>query len=227
MTDIFFSPHPDDIAYSCFGAIHTSHNKKIIVTVYSVSCYSFNSTLNDVTETTALRKKEDLYFANSENADLMFLDYADSSLTIHNPEKYNNSELDHDIHLVITNNSPSNIFLPIAIGWHIDHINLRNIILSFIKKNKQFVNKVFFYEDLPYACDFTTIDYYNEITKLAKLLDIKISNPIMIDISTYFELWKKMIKAYKSQYNQDEYRRIFDYKSKNGSYFERIWEILV
>lgn len=227
MNDIFFSPHPDDIAYSCFGAIHASRNKKIIVTVYPVSRYSFDSAQNDVTETTTLRKKEDRLFAKSENADILFLDYADSSITMLAPKKYSNLGLGHDIHFVLSNNSPSNIYLPIAIGWHTDHINLRDIILSIVKKNKQLVNRVYLYEDLPYACDFSTIDYYNEIKKLTEDMDIRIVNPIMIDISTCIELWKIMVKSYKSQYNQDEYRRILDYKSKNGFFSEKIWEVQV
>lgn len=228
MTDIFLSPHPDDVAYSCFGPICFSQHRKIIVTIYSVSCYAYNSTKNNIYKTTELRKNEDEQFAQKRNAEVIFLNYADSSVTMHETiEKTNkmSNQIEQDIKNLIKKHYPCNVYAPIAIGWHVDHINLRDISVHLFKTNPQLINKLYLYEDLPYACDFSTIDYNLEIEKLKKEWGINSLVPSELNITYYSEQWHDAVKKYYSQFNHDEYYSMVSYKQRNGQYYERIWEV--
>lgn len=224
MTDFFISPHPDDIAYSCFGPICFSQHKKVIVTVYSVSCYAYNSTKNNIYETTELRKNEEKLFAQRRNADVIFLNYADSSVTMQKTSIMNN-QIEQDINNLIKKHYPCNVYAPIAIGWHVDHINLRDISVHLFKTNPHLVNKLYLYEDLPYACDFSTIDYNNEIENLKKYLGINSLVLSELNITLYSGQWHDDVHNYKSQFNLDEYRRMVAYKKREEHYYERIWEV--
>ena len=228
MTDFFLSPHPDDIAYSCFGPICLSQHKKVIVTVYSVSCYAYNSTKNNIYETTELRRNEEKQFAYRRNAEVIFLNYADSSITMHKSiEETNkmNNRIKQDIQNLIKDYYPCNVYAPIAIGWHVDHINLRDIAVHLFKTNRLLVNKLYLYEDLPYTCDLTTVDYCREINGMTKNLGIRSLVLSELNITLYSGQWHNDIHNYKSQFNLDEYRRMVAYKKKNEQYFERIWEV--
>ena len=224
MTDFFISPHPDDIAYSCFGPICFSQHKKVIVTVYSVSCYAYNSTKNNIYETTELRKNEEKLFAQRRNADVIFLNYADSSVTMQKTSIMNN-QIEQDINNLIKKHYPCNVYAPIAIGWHVDPINLRDISVHLFKTNPHLVNKLYLYEDLPYACDFSTIDYNNEIENLKKYLGINSLVLSELNITLYSGQWHDDVHNYKSQFNLDESRRMVAYKKREEHYYERIWEV--
>ena len=81
--DIFISPHPDDIAYSCFGAFHMSKNP-CLLTVFGRSKYSANHCVNPLDENivSGIRKKEDILFADYNNASYYSFNFPDTSLTL-------------------------------------------------------------------------------------------------------------------------------------------------
>lgn len=117
--------------------------------------------------------------------------------------------------------------MPIAIGWHIDHHKTRNAILSFVKKHPQFINNIYLYEDLPYACDFSVADYHEEIKKIIESNNIYSCVPTILDITNQLALWEDRVKIYNSQFDEIDYVKMCNYKRKEGKYFERIWKITV
>ncbi|UZJ55634.1 hypothetical protein CBS101457_004954 [Exobasidium rhododendri] len=90
LRELFISPHPDDICYSCFGTAvqkegnpNNTHNGRMIVTVFSQSrCCNGHlaEKLNrNVSVITDVRKEEDESFAKSVNCRLLQLGLSDSS----------------------------------------------------------------------------------------------------------------------------------------------------
>jgi LmbE family N-acetylglucosaminyl deacetylase len=229
MIDIFVSPHADDIAYSCFGSIHFSKNEKIIVTVFSLSRYAYNSSKNEIEETTNLRKMEDKRFADAENSRLIFLDFSDTSIYMPKSTQDDNiiQQIEDCFLKIIVKFEPCNIFIPIAIGWHLDHHRTRNAILSFIKKHPQFINNIYLYEDLPYACDFSAVEYREEINKIIDSNNICSCIPSILDITDHFVSWENSVKIYDSQFDEIEYVKMCNYKRTERKYFERLWRISV
>ena len=229
MIDLFVSPHADDIAYSCFGSIHFSKNERIIVTVFSLSRYAYNSSKNKIEETTNLRKMEDKRFADAENSGLISLDFSDTSIYMPKStrEDYIIQQIEDSFFKIIEEFESCNIFMPIAIGWHVDHHRTRNAILSLVKKYPKFINNIYLYEDLPYACDFSVANYHKEIKMIIESNNICSCTPTILDITNQFVLWENSVKIYDSQFDEIEYVKMCNYKRKKGQYLERIWKITV
>ena len=85
-TRIFLSPHPDDIAYSCYGPLVNPPvprlDSSLILTVFSVSRHATGELgrRGCQHEVTRVRKAEDETFASSVGCRLLSLDFPDSSV---------------------------------------------------------------------------------------------------------------------------------------------------
>jgi LmbE family N-acetylglucosaminyl deacetylase len=91
LTELYMSPHPDDICYSCYGKVHKgerSHrgsqgSSRLIVTVFSQSrCCNGHlgeELKQNVDDITKIRKDEDEAFASSVGCKLIQLGLSDSS----------------------------------------------------------------------------------------------------------------------------------------------------
>ena len=138
MVDIFISPQPDDIAYSCFGAVKKSQNPKIVISVFSKSKYAFGRTDNDIFEISQMRRREDCSFAEYVDARYFSFDLDDSSVSFDNSDFVKDKLKRTIIELLqeaILHNKPCSLYAPIGITWHRDHIITRDAV---IKKTQLF-----------------------------------------------------------------------------------------
>jgi LmbE family N-acetylglucosaminyl deacetylase len=91
LTELYMSPHPDDICYSCYGKVHkgersprgNASSSRLIVTVFSQSrcCngHLAEELKQNVDDITKIRKDEDEAFASSVGCRLIQLGLSDSS----------------------------------------------------------------------------------------------------------------------------------------------------
>lgn len=164
----FVSPHPDDIAFSCYAALRnplTRHSKSVVVTVFDNSRFSFDDSLKDAQRITQIRKEEDKLFTEANNCDLVSLDLPDSSLRYQQEKAEYAVDPDDDgiCHVVerklrhvlgeaMQYSIP--IYVPLGNSQHVDHIIVRNAVQRIVAKISTpdcRLPGIFYYEDLPYA----------------------------------------------------------------------------
>ncbi len=230
--DIFISPHPDDIVYSCFGAFHESE-KPYLLTVFSRSKYmSDNNLFWDEEKVTKIRVKEDRLFANMYKAGYSCLDFPDSSLTLNNIKEvtlYRNPNLlliKKRLIDFLSRRNDYNLFIPIGNGWHNDHRDIHKIMMAMHKENNIHCNRLYLYEDMPYYSEtspsFSLTDYLkSEGLQNATLIRHE------IDFTELKNIWMERYNIYKSQYDRNEFCKIMQYKysHKVNRLQEIIWEI--
>ena len=112
------------------------------------------------------------------------------------------------------------IFIPLAIGSHIDHLLVRDVAMKLIKSAEFNQKKSFyFYEDLPYAGSRELADKKNA-TEFIKNNHLR---PIEFEISLIEKL--RLINFYPSQLNEKTIKEIKFHASSislKGD-FERVW----
>lgn len=234
--DIFISPHADDVAYSCYGALNTSR-QPVILTIFGKSKYVINNkrtTHLDINDITQIRKDEDSLFAEMNNAHIYSFDFPDSSITIDHSTDIINfknpyyQEIKESVINFLKNRENYNIYAPIGNGWHWDHILTNQIIIELINENYLNFNRFYLYEDLPYYID--TIRHFSikEYFQSRFLFPIEIRRHD-VDMSAIREKWKNQYRIYESQFCEDEFNKIHEYKisHKNGRLIERLWEIRI
>lgn len=223
MVDLFISPHPDDIAYSCYGRWHDSLYQKKLLTVFSSSCYAYDSVcVGQCKKISAERQQEDLKFAQMGEAMLTHLDFEDSSMRKN--IYIDSSDIYHLLCEEILKTGPCNIYAPLSITWHHDHIIVRHSVFRYLHEHTH-DGDVFLYEDLPYVCDYLKEQYLEEITRISESLHY-VFQPIYISLNQNIQRWKHIVKeVYKSQFNQKEYLKMLQYKRSINGYTERLWKL--
>lgn len=223
--NVFISPHLDDIAYSCYGTLNNVSFPRLCIVVFNKSCYAFDMVNPAKTgEISALRLKEEMHFWDSFQTELVVLGYEDSS--VRSRLEIENNAVYEAISKHLLAVGPSALYAPAGIGWHYDHIVLRNIILSFWKQFHNFYS-LFLYEDLPYACEFSEDEYIRELDKLSRDHALSLL-PVSFLFDGYQNDWENVIKnVYESQYNELEFLRMKKYRECQKNGIERIWKCIM
>lgn len=193
---VFFSPHPDDICYSCFGLaterVPTTEGR-LLVTVFSRSGCANGSLgarlCGDVDLISEQRRQEDQRFAHLAKCSLLSLVHGDSSLRHESSRRPELETLSSQAQQALIKQHPcfaavrsslvpivmravhcgATIFLPLGVGWHIDHWLARVAVVSILDDLVQNTpgcldeHVVIFYEDLPYA-------FYSSETTIEQLI---------------------------------------------------------
>ncbi|WDV44737.1 aminotransferase class I/II-fold pyridoxal phosphate-dependent enzyme [Clostridiaceae bacterium M8S5] len=224
---IFFSPHYDDFALSNGGLLSLLKNKMKIklVNVFTLSNWSVikNKKNEDWKQISKMRKHEDDKFCEKNGIEKIDLGYMDSSLRGYNDEteliKKEEDEsliksIRNDIKSILECDDYDLIFAPLAIGNHVDHIVIHDIINSINVKN------VIYYEDIPYICGFDN----NEIIKFVEEKKLNLSR-FSVNIDKVMHEKIHNILLYKSQLEINWLDLLLKYSenSNDYKYCERIW----
>ncbi len=150
--NIFFSPHLDDVIFSC-GGLLLKGGKNTVFTIFAgeyngLTSWDYLCGIRD-SNPVSIRKKEDLKALKIVKAKAVHCSFLDNAFyTEIKKEKRKDKE---DIRKKIFNTAQSydKVFFPLGID-HPDHIIVAEIGKELSKKRKG----VFFYEDFPYSLNY-------------------------------------------------------------------------
>ena len=208
----FFSPHFDDVIFSAGGTVvnHLNNNDDVFV----VTVFSAIPSLNNVSKFSLSiihpnlvkkRVKENFIILNNIGAKIINLDFFDAIFR----KDVNGQDLylswgdifikNEDIHFKESNlyffvkekifsfidKSENSIFyFPLSLGGHIDHVILNKIAKEACNKFKNL--NIYYYEDLPYADNFSSKDAFFNDYVVKKIEDIDVDYKISL-VSKYKE----------------------------------------
>lgn len=229
MRSLFISPHPDDIAYSCFIPIFRNKGYKHILTIFGESKYAYGTSDNDIDTITDVRMQEEYAFARFINAEISYCRFSDSSITYRPNSSMdglypNKQDIRNCILDVFQSLDYTDVYFPIAQCWHYDHILIHNIVLESLLPIASSKVQFHMYEDYPYVADMTDKEIKESI-----LCNI---NSKTNKVSSYFEMidmclveQETAINIYKSQKNDIDICKILDRKTHNNCIKETIWNV--
>ncbi|MCL1127229.1 PIG-L deacetylase family protein [Shewanella surugensis] len=229
---LLISPHSDDISFSMGGVI-ANHSYWVranvhMLTVYNKSNHAPYHSSSDISEITAIRTREDKQFCKQNHFHYFQLGFTEALV-----RGYQNTadifELkkpeDDDSYLgVKATLSPllaeyDLVFAPLGIGNHIEHRILQKIVAQLAP------NKALFYEDLPYAADYTSkINTEIAHSQLNDLLPYKTS------IGNDLQKKETLLNIYSSQIGPEELlstRRYHNNNKASGTDDERQYQEIV
>ena len=234
---IIFSPHSDDVAFSIGGLLSKPQLPTTkVITVFNKTTYlrdDLKRKTYSKDKISGIRELEDALFARACGLSHCNLDVLDSSLSGY--DDYTEIVRDKKVSVLddprgflvyrkVVSSIPkaykNPIFFPLGLGNHVDHLLLLKVGQK-IARDRNLT--VVFYEDLPYAADFSE----EEIYRLSK----KRINPsyvsISYDISAVFDRKNKLGQIYESQICDDYFHGILTHARRVGSrrfdFGERIW----
>lgn len=187
---IFFSPHPDDIALSLGGLLGLNYNHNffypVLYTVYTKSNHAPYLKIVDSVAISEIRIKEDKSYTLSIGGEYIYGEQQEGLLrgypnieSLFDSRNIVDEDLTYDrvfadIDRILTVHQPYLTFFPSGIGGHIEHRILNTI--------GRLCGNVLFYEDLPYAADYSNEAlnrYYSECYEniiIVSSLNSKIEN---------------------------------------------------
>ena len=228
---VVISPHVDDAFLSLGGMLSkNSHGHQKVVNIFCVSDFAPRGSCpkGDVDCVTALRRKEELANCRLVGAEVDFLPFRDAKLRnykrlIHDLPRYDEeSDMIREVKekIRVAAADAKTVFLPLAIGRHVDHLIVNRIGLE-LAVESQIPGDLFFYEDMPYSARkprrYSLIDLSKDRAKLEPTL---VSFP-----------WRRkwsLCTGYQSQFSNRAYRRILRYAKGVkvlGTFYERIWQV--
>ena len=199
---LILSPHNDDTAYSVGGWLLRSRGEGqevVSATVFSRSVFApfaggwrkiqkiaYRLARRDPADLcTRLRTAEDVQYCRTVHIGRMDLGLPEAplrgnspttdSLFVESPEEVQGPWLDtvtSAISRAVESVKPDQVFLPAAIGRHVDHILVQK---AFLRLGKSCL-EAFVYEDLPYAGWIPEDEYRRELSRLA--LDGEVLTPL-------------------------------------------------
>lgn len=230
--DIFISPHLDDICFSSFIAIKNSNKsgKALIIDVFNQSCWTFLEKIDPKNhlKITNIRYKEEMSFVKHVEAEVIFLDFKDTSLRYQDlGEEYGQYSHKDPIYVTVKNklintiykyNNINHIYIPLGISDHIDHLICRDILLQ----DNSLKTKALLYEDLPYIANFSE-DY------IRKYID-NLNCDLVATVYNLDSAKEKKIamEIYKSQLEKNTIEKIINYGlliDNKTNFSERYWRI--
>lgn len=239
MNRIFFSPHPDDIAYSCFGTLYSIKcNKKedLIVSVFTKTNFGGIKGTGKIEETSEMRKNEDKEFCEQHGCDYISLDYEDACLWAGNSEmdvyskkpedNINYEEIKNRIGQILEQYPNANIYVPLACRNHVDHRTVRDIVVDHLKYDVENFNRLFFYEDLPYANTLSNYQIKKQLEDILRKLELNLKfENLIVDIDWCWNPKVKAFNTYASQRFENVLNSIAMHAEKVGEGFkaERLW----
>lgn len=224
---VFLSPHIDDIAFSISGSLRRiiQKNTSYLVNIFSKTNYYVSNFDLKSMSVGVQRKTEDKLFIKRFKLKPIYLDHDDSSVLGHTSvselicshKDFRNNMVRNSLINIFNIIKPDIVFCPLAIGGHIDHRMLKDELVNIIEICK----KVYFYEDLPYSCEYKPTDLLSIINKTFPF-DLF---PEEIDISNNWLEKKECISFYESQLDKNTINLIKDYATKfhKNSLVERFW----
>lgn len=224
------SPHPDDIALSVGGLLLKvgAIEGITLCTVFSRSIWAPHLAGKSVDYVSRLRCQEEKSYAAAIGADLVLLDFPDSSLRGYSDQDQIGESLESDptywpvrqFFLKASKGLRKATFLcPLGIGDHVDHLVVRDVLIDMIKHDR--IHKCIFYEDLPYANNWTN----RSILRLIKSLQLDLQ-PLVIDISSDISMKLSRIGLYWSQIRDSDIADVLEHASRLGAperFSERLW----
>lgn len=188
-TILVLSPHLDDAAFSV-GPLLAEINKKLKIVVctaftktennlsdFALAC-QLDKGLSDDVDYMAIRRKEDIDWSKLIGVEINHGLLAEAPHRRYNSAKslFGPIHTNDDIEIFLTiwlnelisTFNPTLILCPLAVGNHVDHIWIKNVII----KNGDLEIPVFFYKDQPYSStliDFNEIDYFSDGIEIHKL----------------------------------------------------------
>lgn len=230
---LYISPHPDDVAFSCFGAVRAvraAPEGAVLVTVFSESDWTaqtgFAPQLRD--SIAAVRRQEDAAFATwlrLRQIDFRLPDSGVRGYTEH--ERYSGKTDLDPIGKTLAQRLKDlagevgeldRVFLPLGLGNHVDHVLVRDLgKLEFLN-----VRSLFFYEDLPYASQIEM----EQISAVAESLGIHLAPTIEGLAEPLWAEKAEAIRLYHSQLGPTTLERIASHARRilpSGGMAERYW----
>ncbi len=231
---VMLSPHSDDIALS-LGAFLRRRDSALyvrIVTVFSVTNNTADDLISSPYIVTSMRKGEDASFgvAVGPGVALSWLDREDAPLRlqIHDEAVFSFdlsyldlNEVRHVVDKVkVEYGSCDLLFAPMALGQHIDHLVVRNAALELLSEGFAVV----FYEDIPYAADFSLSEIDEHVVQLGALAGQGLELCI-IETGVAIEEKIALLSCYRSQMDSRTESRVRSYAERCGgnSVVERVW----
>ena len=162
-SDIYLSPHYDDIAFS-LGTWVSEHPSGTLINIFTRSAYVAGRDLrtlpaDEVQRISALRRNEDAAFAERHQLTRIELGAEEPSLRGRwwkdDPAGANDDcgQIDAPLKSLLARltagRGPTRLFCPAGIGGHVNHLATRTVVLALIETLQQ--TNVYLYEDLPYA----------------------------------------------------------------------------
>ncbi|MEW5801020.1 MAG: PIG-L family deacetylase [bacterium] len=224
----FISPHPDDIAFSCFSSLVTPPLKladATIITIFSRSKFTFNFEWQKygIEGISSIRAEEEELFCKQTGCRLERLNFDDSSIRYSIAgEEYRRSVNDAE-ELTLLNavaerlsvffrreakNVAINaaIYVPLGvISGHIDHLIALYATIKAAKEAEIDPGQLLYYEELPYAEEKSE----GEIEELAMGLSSHLQSsmglssyhlqPLLVDLEGFWKRKRDGLSCYKSQ----------------------------
>lgn len=227
MNILILAPHMDD-SMLCLGGwlLQNKHNNVDIITIFNTawSCIDLDmEKLNDI------NKCENEKVFERIKCRLEYWDYPEALArgyrnwndVIDNEKDTNLYNLIYErLDKIFSTNYYSAVFFPMAIGKHVDHILVFNIINELLKTNT-YTSSFYLYEDMPYAYYVDVSQYLSEITKYFELEEH------LFDVSAEVKIKKELLSIYKSQITKKdiEVTSLYAQSIRPQKYIERVWEI--
>jgi LmbE family N-acetylglucosaminyl deacetylase len=211
---LFVQPHSDDIALSCGGTVATtaSGERTVIATVFCrvpdagvprhelARSIEGNWQLGDGAQ--AGRRAEDEEAARGLGAELVWLDHLDAIFRgsayadrvhlrgpVRDADRPAVAAAERDVIDLVTRLGPTVVFLPLAVGGHVDHRACHEMHGALAAAGAE----IWLYEDQPYSLVPDAIE-----ARLAELGPLQFE-PRLIDVSSVWERRIAAALAYRSQ----------------------------
>lgn len=227
---LFFSPHPDDIALGCFASLVRVPPgvPRALVTVFSQSCWEFVLPVDPTRAfaVTSRRMEEDLRFARAHGADWVPLGLRDTSLRLPPgaQDRYPSQRdplrpaVEAALRPLLEAESPEAVcHVPLGISGHVDHLLVRDTVLAL----RGGTRGVVFYEDLPYCERHSEA----EIAAFVRELEPGLS-PCLLDLTREWPAKLDALRMYGSQMEPQTIPAVERHARRLGAergLAERVW----
>jgi len=247
---VYLSPHLDDAALSCGGAIarHSANQQHVLVVTIctaapdlSVPFSPFAAAMHanwrlSPERVVAQRLQEDITALEILGADSFQLDLLDAIYRV--PSHYNSEEtlfgspladdplgpmLDTALHAVVQRCRGAVFYAPLAIGEHVDH----QLVYSAARRLSKDGTPVAFYEDIPYVLA------PGALGRRFTAVDGSLLMPSIVTIDGYLARKISAIEAYTSQIgalfgNPQQMERLIrtyasELRPESSTFGERLW----
>lgn len=221
---VIVSPHMDDAALSMGGGILQNDSKVKIITLFG-SNWTLDGISPDSDRITKIRIAEEQSFIKKVKAEFIFCNLPEATMRGYSDwtmkcDLHKDRELLEEIIAIINKNTESEdeVYLPAAVGEHIDHTLVFESIKFLHNKNLRL------YEDLPYATYGGTTERINKIKKTYQIIEH------LINITDVIDEKLSCLKIYKSQLTQEDIGSVKKYAhniENDENFYERLWSLSV
>lgn len=227
---LLLSPHPDDIAYSLGGTVLKGYIKEgVLVTIFQRSSHVPNIHPSaSLEEGSAIRYQEDKAYAEEVGLayqglglkEAMDRGYQDFAAICREDNYLTDASIKDNICMIqsfLEQQAVSTLWVPLSIGYHIDHVIVNRSVLDWETKKKL---EIIFYEDIPYAAYVNHDEIHSWITEHIGPVEEE-----WIDIGAEFQEKLRNIEIYKSQLNEQDRAGLVSHAKRlvPGFTMERIW----